>query len=115
MSGMARTAALLLLLLAIPVAAQDKPIQDNSFLLEEAYNQEPGVVQHISFFTRAFDGGWVYTFTQEWPAPSQKHQLSYTVIGMDPGEGLTAGLGDLVLNYRYQLLGSGDTKTAFAP
>src|SRR5438270_5427206 len=24
------------------------PIQDNSFLIEEAYNQTPGVVQHIS-------------------------------------------------------------------
>ena len=24
------------------------PLQDNSFLVEEAYNQEPGVVQHIS-------------------------------------------------------------------
>src|SRR5437867_10915261 len=24
-----------------------KGIQDNSFLIEEAYNQEPGVVQHI--------------------------------------------------------------------
>ena len=25
------------------------PIQDNSFLVEEAYNQEDGVIQHISF------------------------------------------------------------------
>lgn len=25
-------------------------IQDNSFLIEEAYNQEDGVVQHISAF-----------------------------------------------------------------
>ena len=24
-------------------------VQDNSFLLEEAYNQEPGIVQHINF------------------------------------------------------------------
>lgn len=28
------------------------PIQDNSFLIEEAYNQEFGVVQHINTFTR---------------------------------------------------------------
>ena len=27
-------------------------IQDNSFLIEEAYNQDPGVVQHISGFQR---------------------------------------------------------------
>ena len=114
---MSRTPALILFVsLAASVFAQDKPIQDNSFLLEEAYNQEEGVVQHISVFTRAFDGGgWEYAFTQEWPVPGQKHQLSYTVIGMDPGEGLPGGFGDLHINYRYQLLGSGDTKTAFAP
>ena len=31
-------------LVAEPLA---KGIQDNSFFIEEAYNQEPGVVQHI--------------------------------------------------------------------
>ena len=36
---------------AAPVAFAG-PIQDNSFLVEEAYNQEDGVVQHISFFER---------------------------------------------------------------
>jgi len=30
-------------------------IQDNSFLVEEAYNQNFGVVQHISSFTRSFE------------------------------------------------------------
>ncbi len=43
------------------------PISDNSFLVEEAYNQESRVVQHISTFSRGSDGGWIYTFTQEWP------------------------------------------------
>ena len=38
-------------------ASQDAAhIADNSFLVEEAYNQEPGVVQHISTFSRP-DGG----------------------------------------------------------
>lgn len=59
------------LLLATALTAQDKkegPIQDNSFLVEEAYNQEPGVVQHISTFTRFQESkDWIYTFTQEWP------------------------------------------------
>jgi hypothetical protein len=93
------------------------PIQDNSFLLEEAYNQEYGVVQHISAF-RLFEGStWVYTFTQEWPAPGQKHQLSYTlpVIDVDFSGGEASGLSDIVLNYRYQLIGSGETQVAFAP
>src|SRR6266508_301550 len=47
--------------------AVDGPIQDNSFLIEEAYNQEPGVIQHINTFARARGGGWGYSFTEEWP------------------------------------------------
>jgi hypothetical protein len=94
-------------------------IQDNSFLVEEAYNQNFGVVQHISSFTRFFDSkDWVYTFTQEWPVPGdERHQLSYTLAlqhaGAFPDSG--AGIGDVLLNYRYQLVGNGDSKFAFAP
>ncbi len=45
---------------------KETPIQDNSFLVEEAYNQEAGVVQHISTFTRYQESkDWIYTFTQE--------------------------------------------------
>ena len=55
----------------------DRGIQDNSFLIEEAYNQEPGVVQHISTFQRAVPTGqWQYTFTDEWPAWSQASPAS---------------------------------------
>ena len=62
-------------------------IQDNSFLLEEAYNQEAGVVQHISSFTRFWDSkSWAYTFTQEWPIPSlPRHQLSFTATVVRAG------------------------------
>ena len=94
-------------------------IQDNSFLVEEAYNQNFGVVQHISSFTRFFDSkDWNYTFTQEWPAPGdERHQLSYTLValhaGAFPGSGV--GIGDVFLNYRYQLVGSGETRVAFSP
>ena len=93
------------------------PIQDNSFLIEEAYNQEWGVVQHISLFTRARDGSWSYTFTQEWPYRGQKHQLSFTLPLLHdngPGGGST-GPGDLALNYRLQLLGKGDSPLWIAP
>ena len=95
------------------------PIQDNSFLLEEAYNQEDGVIQHISSFTRLSDTpDWVYSFTEEWPVPGHpRHQVSYTVLaahnGGFPNSG--AGLGDFGLNYRYQLIGSGESRLAFAP
>jgi hypothetical protein len=91
-------------------------IQDNSFLMEEAYNQEPGVVQHINSFQRFRGGNWVAAFTQEWPVPGQAHQLSYTVLyaRVDSDTVPHTGLGDLALNYRYQLAGSGDAKFACA-
>lgn len=88
------------LALAHGVAAQEPaPIQDNSFLIEEAYNQEARVVQHVSAFLRASDGSWWYTFTQEWPLFAQRSQLSYTVPFV------TDGFGDLAINYRLQLAG----------
>jgi len=94
-------------------------IQDNSFLVEEAYNQNFGVVQHISSFTRFWDSkDWNYTFTQEWPVPGdERHQLSYTLTALHAGAlpGSGVGIGDVLLNYRYQLVGSGDTRVAFAP
>lgn len=95
----------------------DEPkIQDNSFLVEEAFNQEFGVVQHIQNFTRNWETDeWAYTFTQEWPIDlDPRHQFSYTVpvVGF-PGSG--SGVGDVALNYRYQLFGSGDTRIAFSP
>ena len=102
-------------LLAPPflVAAEAGPIQDNSFLIEEAYNQEPGVVQHIGTWSRARGGDLAYGFTQEWPAPGLAHQLSVTLPGL--GTGGRQGLGDAALNYRYQLVGSGEERWAVAP
>jgi len=107
------------------LAAQEKegtksvlPIQDNSFLLEEAYNQEDGVIQHISSFSRSKrNRDWVYSFTEEIPVPTQKHQLSVTVpyqrMEMSP-DGRHA-LSDVALNYRYQALGDGESTVAFSP
>lgn len=89
-------------------------IQDNSFLLEEAYNQERGVVQHISAFERLSGGDWAYNFTQEWPLGGIRHQLSYT-IPVENIEGFGTGLGDVALNYRYQLAGDPDARTVAAP
>jgi hypothetical protein len=90
-------------------------VQDNSFLIEEAYNQESGVVQHISTFTRASGGSaWAYGFTQEWPVGGIRHQLSYT-IPVENIEGFGTGIGDVILNYRHQLLGNPEAATVFAP
>lgn len=99
-------------------SSETPPIQDNSFLVEEAYNQEAGVIQHISFFQRGFTThDWVYSFTQEWPVGEQKNQLSYTVVGTHAGDfaGSGGGWGDTVLNYRYQLVGTGETRVAISP
>ena len=111
-------------LLGVPSLAQDstadKPpaekepiIQDNSFLVEEAYNQNYGVVQHIQTFQRQWiSHDWAYSFTQEWPVFSQTHQLSYTIpYTLTETEN---GLEDIRLNYRFQALMEGERTPAFA-
>ena len=101
-----------MLSLLFVLAMSDEPgIQDNSLLSEEAYNQDPGIVQHINFFQRdSKTHDWIYTFTQEWPVPAQKHQLSYT-IPVQTG----SRVGDVALNYRYQLAGNSEAKFAATP
>jgi hypothetical protein len=99
-------------------------IMDNSFLVEEAYNQEPGVVQHI--FTAFYsvdklagpdDKILSLGFTQEWPVFSQTHQFSYTIpySFVDAKDGSEDGLGDILLNYRYQAYFNERNLRAFAP
>lgn len=78
-------------------------IEDNSFLIEEAYNQEAGVVQHIfNGYILSATKDKTYTFTQEWPIASQTHQFSYT-IAFQSLSGRSNGLSDALINYRYQL------------
>ncbi|MEW5799338.1 MAG: transporter [Bacteroidota bacterium] len=77
-------------------------IEDNSFFIEEAYNQEEGVVQHI--FTGSGVSDALFTeanFTQEWPAFGQTHQVSITIPYLYSST--LDGIGDFLLNYRYQL------------
>jgi len=103
------------LVLASPLASQSAHIADNSFLIEEAYNQEAGVVQHIGTFSRPRGGAaWDFGFTQEWPFRGMRHQLSYTVPVLH-ADGNGTGLGDVLLNYRYQLVGDGGTPLHVAP
>jgi hypothetical protein len=99
-------------------------IQDNSFLVEEAYNQEVGVVQHVlnivPQITRRAAGDnreLLFAFTQEWPAFSQAHQLSYTIpYSFNDVDGRSEnGLGDISVHYRYQALMESDHVPAFAP
>lgn len=98
------TTAVLAVLFLYGVAGADetKKIQDNSFLIEEAYNQEAGVIQHIQSFQYMKGDTWQYNFTQEWPVPKETHQLSYTIPVMRVEGPRNTGLGDILLNYRYQ-------------
>ena len=91
-------------------------VQDNSFLIEEAYNQEAGVVQHINSWRRQHRD-WFYTFTQEWPIVSQTHQFSYSVpyLWLYNDGDRTQGVGDAFINYRFQALKETATLPAFAP
>jgi hypothetical protein len=89
-------------------------IQDNSFLVEEAYNQEAGVVQHITTFRKQRGSGdFDAAFTQEWPVGSVRHQLSYDVPLVRTSS--ATGIGDVGVNYRYQLVGDGEARLAVAP
>ncbi|HYT65900.1 MAG TPA: metal-dependent transcriptional regulator [Vicinamibacterales bacterium] len=93
-------------------AAQPFQILDNSFFVEEAFNQERGIFQNI-FGMRHEGGDWQLTFTQEWPAPAQRHQLSYTVAAESVGS--KSGFGDVYLNYRFQALEEAGGHPAFSP
>lgn len=91
------------------------PIRDNSFLVEEAYNQETNVVQHVSVLMHDRKTGfWSYNFTQEWPVKGVRNQLSYTVPFANAGGPGYRGIGDLALNYRYQAAGP-EGRVSFAP
>ena len=108
-----------LLIIVAPViraqtSSSSQPISDNSFLIEEAYNQEKGVIQYINTFSRTQSGDFAYTFTNEYPVGGQRHQLSYTVQFLRTDRRL--GLGDTFVNYRYQLHGmKEEDKLAISP
>jgi outer membrane putative beta-barrel porin/alpha-amylase len=113
-------AAIAAVISAGAAAADPRPaagIQDNSHIVEEAYNQQAGVVQHIQTLQRQRDG-WQYTFAQEFPLGSQDHQISYAVpyswVRNDMSERVD-GAGDVFLNYRPQIWTETDTRPAFAP
>lgn len=99
-----------------------KHIRDNGFLVEEAFNQEPGEVQHIFNWINLWDRtrlgqtrDFNFAYTMELPLGSQKHQFSFTaqfLTGVEKPDNEPAaqqgGVGDTFLNYRYQLLADDD-------
>jgi DtxR family Mn-dependent transcriptional regulator len=103
--------------------AQEKPaptgsnrpweITDNSFLVEEAFNQDAGVVQNIFGIYAPGDGSWLSAFTQEWPLRVHAHQLSYTVAFGRADN--STGVADTLINYRFQVWDETARRPAFAP
>ena len=83
-------------------------IEDNSMFIEEAFNQERAVIQHISNLI-LIGGDLQYVFTQEIPLPNEKNQLSigivYNSLKTKPsGAPSHGGFGDLYINYRPMLM-----------
>ncbi len=108
--------SLLFIVFTTAVYSQEfsKAIEDNSFFIEEAYNQEERVVQHIftgATFSRT--GGSESGFTQEWPAFGLMHQLSFSVPFIVSSLPSAQGIGDVMVNYRYQMIR--DNSLAFSP
>jgi DtxR family transcriptional regulator, Mn-dependent transcriptional regulator len=115
----------LVIALAAPAQAQaqDTPavtgssrpweITDNSFLVEEAFNQEAGIFQNIFGIHVGSDGDWDSAFTQEWPLASRTHQISYTLGYSGAGGG--SGFGDAFIHYRWQARDETGRGPAFSP
>lgn len=89
-------------------------IEDNSMLIEEAFNQEKAIIQHISnwVFSDLKGGDLTYAYTQEIPMIEDKFQFSFTLNynafnQAVPGHN-KSGLGDLLLNFRPMLMDKTD-------
>lgn len=107
-----------------PAAAEKnyRFLQSNGLLIEEAYHQETGEVQHTFSATRERSGLWTSAFSQEWPLWSEKHQLSVTMpmqlaanVLDGGGKGSAKGIGDIEIGYSYFLLGNNDTRVTVSP
>lgn len=97
------------------MSGSDRPfeITDNSFLVEEAFNQEPGIFQNIATFRIDGRDEWETTFTQEWPVFTQAHQLSFTLPFAETSG--ASGIGDIAIHYRFQAVNGSGRAPAFSP
>ncbi len=114
---------------SLAVLADEPGIKDNSFFVEEAYNQDQGIVQNIFNWIPTWDHppgvrtrDFNFLFTQEWPIGDEMNQFSYTIPLSShfeqPDGGISSnfgGLGDILLNYRYQLFKEKEDGVAVAP
>ena len=79
-------------------------IEDNSFLLEEAYNQKKDEYQFIHYYQSSKEGEQEYFFQLEAPLTHETHQLSFDFSYLRPSEIPEFTVSDTQLNYRYQAM-----------
>lgn len=95
---------------------RDRLLQSNGFLVEEAYLQERGELQHTVSFSRMRGASWHSSLAQEYPLRSDKHQLSFSLPSRLQKTGEHGGgVGDVEVAYSYGLVGSGTSRAAVAP
>jgi hypothetical protein len=70
-------------------------------------------VQTIGTLRMSARNDWESSLTQEWPLLGQQHQISYSI----PYAATTGarGVGDVMLNYRFQMLADASGTPAFSP
>jgi len=103
--------------------AEPRPIDgfaDHSFLIEEAYNQELGEVQHTLKAVYSSDfrrRGWSFNLEQEWWLFTEDHQIAFSLPFSNIREEGKAqrGVGDVLIGYRYQLTEERPNIPAVAP
>lgn len=87
----------------LPLSAFSAAIEDNSFLLEEAFNQEWGVYQFIQKYQTAKRAkGYEYSFENEIPITDKTHQFSYEFAYGRPDSTGHGAISDVTLNWRIQ-------------
>jgi hypothetical protein len=90
-----------------------RALQDNSFLVEEAYNQEKGILQHSGLFIRDTEhDDWSLQLRTDVPIGSIMQQVSLVVPIEGNGD---TEVADVRLDYRYQLTGNRNSVWAVAP
>ena len=98
---------------AVKPAAEPFEITDNSFLVEEAFNQEAGIFQNIFDAVRD-DGDWALDLHAGVAGRlAGAPVLVHAVVARR--RRTASALGDTLLNYRYQALMEGPGRPAFSP
>lgn len=95
----------------------DRLLQSNGLLVDTAYHQEDGEVQHSLTFSLSREDGWASAVSQEWPLFSEKHQVSFSLpadLLVKRPDG-SRGVGDFTLEYSYFLLGNNESRITVSP